>query len=35
MYKLIMVSILFMGWFTLLTFLINKGDKKCLYKKGF
>ena len=30
-----MVSTLFVGWFILVMFLINKGDKKQLYKRGF
>jgi len=35
MYKLMVLSILFIGWFILNMFLINKGDRKSLWKKGF
>ena len=30
-----MMAILFIGWFILQMFIINKGDKKPLWKKGF
>ena len=33
--KFIIVAILFIGWFILHLFIINKGDKKSLWKKGF
>ena len=33
--KIIIVTILFIGWFILHLFIINKGDKKPLWKKGF
>ena len=36
MWELIIASILFIGWFILITFLINIGDKKTnLFKRGF
>tara|TARA_Y100001963_G_scaffold92663_1_gene127555 strand:+ start:833 stop:940 length:108 start_codon:yes stop_codon:yes gene_type:complete len=35
MYKLIVLSILFIGWFILSVVIINKGDRKPLWKKGF
>ena len=30
-----MIAILFIGWFILQMFIINKSDKKPLWKKGF
>tara|TARA_Y100000590_G_C15156557_1_gene801933 strand:+ start:396 stop:503 length:108 start_codon:yes stop_codon:yes gene_type:complete len=35
MYKLMVLSILFIGWFILSVVIINKGDRKSLWKKGF
>ena len=35
MYKLIILTILFIGWFIFQMFIINKGDRKSLWKKGF
>ena len=35
MYKYLMMAILFIGWFILQMFIINKGDRKPLFKKGF
>ena len=32
---LIILTALFIGWFILQLFIINKGDKKSLWKKGF
>ena len=29
------LSILFIGWFILSVVIINKGDRKSLWKKGF
>ena len=33
--KIILLSFFAICWFTLFLFLINKGDKKRLYKRGF
>ena len=35
MYKYLIVTILIIGWFILQMFIINKGDRKPLFKKGF
>ena len=33
--KVILLSVFAICWFILTLFLINKGDKKQLYKRGF
>jgi len=33
--KIILLSFFVIGWFPLFLFLINRGDKKQLYKRGF
>jgi len=35
MYKLIILAVLFVGWFILSMVIINKGDRKSLWKRGF
>tara|TARA_Y100001951_G_scaffold79860_1_gene67764 strand:+ start:623 stop:736 length:114 start_codon:yes stop_codon:yes gene_type:complete len=34
-FKFLIMIVFFMGWFILSTFIINKGDKESLWKKGF
>ena len=35
MYKLIILTILLVGWFIFQMFIINKSDRRSLWKKGF